>query len=307
MKPTIQTQRKEIRKVTWIGFISNLLLSGAKCGVGWLSHSQALIADGVHSLSDISSDVVILLGEKFWLAPADESHPYGHRRIETILTATIGIILSLAAIGIAAEALQTMHTHTPDNSVPGWPAFLVALISIGLKEWLFHYTYKAGTRVKSSAVKANAWHHRSDAISSIPVALAVLAAILRPQWAMIDRIGALIVSAFILYSAWRIIKPALEELSDKGACRKTHDKIIALASAVTGVKDVHALRSRRSGPGFFIDLHVLVDPSLSVREGHEIAGIVKHQLLNSESNIDDAIIHIEPYDTTPTSDNSLPT
>ncbi len=288
---TIQ-ERKQIRQVTWIGLLVNLFLSVIKCLAGFVGHSQALMADGLHSLSDITSDVAILLGEAFWLAPADENHPYGHRRIEAMVTVFIGFVLAVAAVTIGVEAL--LHLREKPNTPPGWITFLVAFVSFVLKEILFRYTLKKGTSLRSSAVIANAWHHRSDAFSSIPVMLAIFISILAPQWAFVDLVGALIVATFILYSAARIIKPALDELSDSGAGKNRELEMERIALKVQGVKSVHALRSRRSGSGYFVDLHVLVNPLMSVYDGHEIASHVKKQLLADSEEISDVLVHIEP-------------
>ncbi|MDD2236175.1 MAG: cation diffusion facilitator family transporter [Kiritimatiellae bacterium] len=286
-------EHRQIVRVTWCGLICNLALSAVKVTVGLLAGSQALVADGIHSLSDLSSDVAILLGEKFWLAPADENHPYGHRRIEALITVLIGLLLAAAAIGIGWDALFTLHVQ--NNRAPGWTACYVALASIVIKELLYRYTFRVGTRIRSSAVKANALHHRADAFSSIPVALAVLVSILIPQWSFVDHVGALVVTCFILHSAWVVMNPALQELSDRGACQKTRDHLREKALTTTGVKDIHALRTRRSGSGFLVDLHVLVDPTLSVLEGHAIAGKVKSRLLENQDIID-VLVHIEPLE-----------
>ena len=295
-KPTNTDGMKEHRqivRVTWIGLVVNLVLSGVKAFVGFLAGSQALIADAVHSLTDLSSDIAILLGEKFWLAPADENHPYGHRRIEALITALIGLLLAAAAVGIGWEALFTLRIQ--QNRVPGPAAFYAALASIVIKELLYRYTFRVGIRIRSSAVKANALHHRADAFSSMPVAAAVLTSMLVPQWSFVDHVGALVVICFILHAAWQVMKPALQELSDSGACLKTREALRQRALAVSGVKDIHALRTRRSGSGFFVDLHVLVEPRLSVQEGHVIAGCVKSALLENP-DIMDVLVHIEPWE-----------
>lgn len=286
-------QHRQIVTNTWVGLICNVVLSGIKCAVGFLAGSQALIADSIHSMSDLSSDIAILLGEKFWLAPADDNHPYGHRRIEALITVLIGLLLTAAALGIGWDALITLRIQ--HNSPPEWPAFYAALVSIVIKEGLYRYTFSVGSRIRSSAVKANAFHHRSDAFSSIPVALAVLTSILVPRWSFVDHVGALVVTCFILHSAWQVIKPALQELSDSGASHKTRERLRETALDTPGVKDIHALRTRRCGGGFFVDLHVLVEPALSVLEGHAIAGLVKRRLLE-DPDIIDVLAHIEPFE-----------
>jgi cation diffusion facilitator family transporter len=287
------SERKAIRRITWIGLLCNVALSTIKSVTGLLAGSQALVADGIHSLSDITTDIAILLGERFWLAPADKNHPYGHRRIEAMITVLISALLAAAAVGIGYDALATLQRQ--DTGAPDWFAFAVAMISIVIKEILFRFTRAVGRAIRSSAVQANALHHRSDAFSSIPVALAVLVAILKPEWAFVDHAGALVVSFFILYSAWQIARPALGELSDSGANEATRQRIRELVLQIDGVRDCHALRTRRNGPGLIVDLHVLVDPELSVRTGHEIAVNVRRQLLDDGPSILDVLVHIEPY------------
>ncbi|MBN2713710.1 MAG: cation transporter, partial [Planctomycetes bacterium] len=180
-----------VKRVTWIGLIINLLLAGAKCSVGILASSQALVADAVHSLSDSATDIVVLVGVKYWSKPADKSHPHGHQRIETLIVAGIGLSLFLVALGLIYNALMSLRNH--DDTIPGWTAFGAALSSIIIKELLYQYTARAGRRVKSSALIANAWHHRSDSISSIPAALAVLGVKLCPGYGFLDHIGAIVV------------------------------------------------------------------------------------------------------------------
>lgn len=287
-------KKTPLQRVTILGLIINIFLSIMKCSVGVIAGSQALIADGFHSLSDITTDLALLFGERFWTAPADHSHPYGHRRIETLITLFIGLCLVGAAIGIGMDAIITLRSA--DRGHPGWLAFIVAVASIISKEWLYRYTLRVGKRIHSAALQANAWHHRSDAFSSMPVAIAVLTAIVYPKWYFIDSLGALLVCCFLLYSSWEIIKPALAELAESGACQRTQEQIHSIILKNKGVLGMHAIRSRRIGGCFYIDLHLLVDGSLSVREGHAIGGQVKHALLNADLNILDVLIHIEPND-----------
>lgn len=298
MTPIPMTDRRQlcraVRHVTLGGLAVNLLLSVLKMAAGIFGCSQAMVADAVHSLSDSVTDIAILLGVPFWSAPPDERHPYGHWRIETLITALIGLALIAVAVGITANSLQKIHAG--DTVSPAWFAFWAAILSIAVKEWLYHWTARTGRRLGSSAVVANAWHHRSDAMSSIPAAAAILAARLRPEWAYVDLVGAVVVSGFVLHAAWRIIKPVAGDLLDEGAPGQLLKTIHAIAEGIEGVSSVHAIRTRKVGPGYHLDLHVLVSPDFSVRKGHDIATAVKHKLLNHTADIRDVVVHIEPDD-----------
>jgi cation diffusion facilitator family transporter len=282
----------EVRRITWIGLVGNIAVSALKFVVGIIGASQAVIADAVHSLSDMTTDIAILLGVRYWSNPADEDHPYGHGRIETIVTLAVGIVLAVIAFGIGYNAISTVRVEHIRQ--PKWIAFIGAMASIVVKEILYHWTVAVGKRARSTAVIANAWHHRSDALSSIPAAIAVVVALVNPDWAFVDHIGALVVSLFILHASWRIIKPALEELADRGAPSHINDSIEALVMAIDGVDAVHAIRTRRLGASIHVDLHITVDGNMSVCEGHDIAEAVKQQLLENGPDVIDVVVHLEP-------------
>jgi len=281
-----------VQRVTVWGLIVNLVLSGLKFLAGIFGNSQALIADAVHSLSDSVTDVAVLIGAPRWSAPADDHHPYGHGRIETIITFMIGVVLAGVGIGLVFNALNTLDGH--ESEAPGWIAFVVACISMVSKEILYRYNITVGRKVKSTALLANAWHHRSDGLSSLPVALVVLGTRIQPEWTFLDHIGAMIVSVFILQAAWKIIWPALNQLSDAGATEEEREKLYTLVMRIAEVKDVHKIRTRNIGSGLQVDLHVKVDDNLTVREGHDISHIVKDCLLNDGPDVVDVLVHIEP-------------
>jgi cation diffusion facilitator family transporter len=190
--------------------------------------------------------------------------------------------------------VATLQQH--QTASPGWVAFAAACASIAGKEWLYRWNVKVGRRIKSSALLANAWHHRSDALSSVPVAVAVLCARIWPEWGFLDHVATVIVSVLILYAAWEISGPAFRHLIDAGATRKERENIVAIALNTEGVTSIHALRTRHVGPGLQVDLHVMVDGNLSVRQGHDIAGAVKRRLIKGGPNIVDVLVHIEPQD-----------
>jgi len=287
------TSSAEVRSVTLWGLAANLGLVAVKFLFGFLGHSQALVADAVHSLSDCVTDVAVLVGAAYWSAPADEQHPHGHARIETMITALIGLVLAAVGVGIGYNAIASINEK--DVAQPGWIALAAACLSIVIKEVLYQWTIHVGRRARSSALLANAWHHRSDALSSVPVAVAVLGTRLWPSWDSLDHVAAVIVCVLIVHAAWKIAWPALRELSDIGAAAEGRRAILELALQTEGVRSVHALRTRYLGPGLQIDLHVLVDPALTVREGHDIAGAVKRRLLAEGPEVLDVLVHVEPF------------
>ncbi len=285
-------ESRQVKRITWIGIFVNLGLAAIKAVVGVLGASQAVIADAVHSLSDTGTDVAILLGVRFWSAPPDENHPYGHMRIETLITTSIGILLAAVGIGIGYNAIDTIRDETIVQTT--WIAIVGPLVSIIVKEILYRRTVAIGARIRSNAVIANAWHHRSDALSSIPALIAVAASSIDPEWAFVDKIGALIVSLFILKVAWDITKPALDELTESGVSAENRTQIHAIASSVEKVEEVHKIRTRKVGPNIFVDLHVLVDPNMTVYDGHLISEKVQEKLVAEGPDVVDVVVHLEP-------------
>ncbi|MEW6710497.1 MAG: cation diffusion facilitator family transporter [Candidatus Riflebacteria bacterium] len=296
MKKTIDElaiENRDIKNVTIAGMVINVFLTILKIFIGMISNSQSVVADGVHSLSDCSTDIAVLVGLKYWNEPPDECHPYGHRRIETLVAVLIGAVLALAGLGLCYQAVEKFRTG--NYVVPLKIALWAAVISIIVKEFLYHWTMKVAERVKSPAMKANAWHHRTDSFSSIPVALAIIFALYNPKWAILDPLAAFVVGLFIIQAAFIIVKPALKELADQGATPQELEEIKRIVLDVEGVRSIHAVRTRFLGPGLQVDLHLQVDGSLSVAEGHEIAGHAKRHLLEEGPGIVDVLVHLEPY------------
>jgi len=289
----ILLQAHKVRKVTLWGLALNLVLAVVKFSVGTLASCQALVADAVHSLADSFTDLAVLIGAPYWLAPADSEHPHGHGRIETMIILAIGTALGFAGLGLVWRALSAIQT--PKETLPGWSAFAVAVLSVLTKEILYQWTANTGKRIRSPALIANAWHHRSDGLSSLPVAVAVVAIRLKPQWQSLDDVAALVVSLFILQAAWKILWPALKQLADTGTTQKERDEIETIAKGTDGVIAIHALRTRHIGPGLQIDLHVLVDPKISVQQGHAIAHTVKEKILHEGPAVVDVLVHVEPH------------
>lgn len=285
---------RAIRRVTWWGFVINLLLAAAKSLVGWAGQSQALIADGVHSLSDCITDFAVIIGAPIWSAPADDDHPHGHGRIETVVTFGIAAVLAFAGIGLGYSALTTLRSG--DIPTPSIAVVVVALLSIISKEAVYRWTLHVGKQTRSTALTANAWHHRTDALSSVPVLIASIGTWIAPGWTFLDPVATVLVGAMILHAAWQIGWPALLQLTDQGANKAERRQILEIAMTIDGVRDVHALRTRHIGTGLQTDLHVLVDPDATVREGHAIAGRVKQAILEQSESVIDVLIHVEPHE-----------
>jgi cation diffusion facilitator family transporter len=286
--------RRQVARVTWIGLLANLLLSVAKFAGGLAGGSQAVVADAVHSLSDSSTDIAILVGVRYWTQPPDEHHPHGHGRIETLVTLGIGLLLGGVAMALAWNAVASLReAHT---ATPGWVAFYVALGSLVVKEWLFRWTARVGRRVGSQALVANAWHHRSDAFSSVPVLVAVAAARINPDLAWLDHVGALVVSVFILRAGARVLWPALRELVDSGARPAKIRQIKGLALGIEGVREVHNVRTRYAGGQLQVDLHLLVPGDMTVCRSHAITEEVQARLMEQGPELVDVVVHVEPYE-----------
>ncbi|HHS50522.1 MAG TPA: cation transporter [candidate division Zixibacteria bacterium] len=283
----------QIRRITWIGIGVNLALATVKFAVGILGNSQAVIADAFHSISDVSTDFAVIFGVKFWSAPPDECHPFGHKRIETIIATAIGLALAAVAVALGYRAITTFGTI--GDKPTGWIAAIGPLVSIALKEVLFRRTKIVGEKSRSRAVIANAWHHRSDALSSIPALLAVVIASIRPSWAFVDNIASGIIAVFILKVSWDIVRPSIAELTERAAPESERLAIERIAFSVHGVREVHAIRTRKLGDNIHVDLHILVDAEITVYEGHEISEAVKSAIIISGPNVADVVVHIEPF------------
>ncbi|MGB5300534.1 MAG: cation diffusion facilitator family transporter [Thiogranum sp.] len=284
---------REVRKVTLIGSLVDFLLGVVKILVGWLAHSQALVADGIHSLSDLATDFIVLYAAKHSHRAADEDHPYGHGRIETLATVGLGISLIVVAFGIGYDAVRRMN----DMDLllhPGAMALAVAVVSVFAKEGIYHYTKNAAVKLRSNMLMANAWHSRSDAISSIVVVIGVGGAMM--GYPYLDAVAAIAVAVMIAKIGIDLIRASSKELIDTALEPKVVDAIRKEIVDVDGVRALHMLRSRRSGSDALVDLHVQVDPRISVSEGHQIGDTVRRRLLERVDEVTDVTVHIDPED-----------
>lgn len=288
-----QARDKAMRNTSVVGAIVNLALTIVKVVFGIIGQSHALIADGVHSLADLITDLMVWLAAKYSNQPADKEHPYGHARIETAFTVGLGVVLIITAIGIVVDSAQRLLN--PATLLQPTPiVLLIAAISILANEGLYHYTMRVGRACNSNLLKANAWHHRSDAISSIVVLVGVTGSLLGLPY--LDAFAAVGVALMIGKVGWEQAWASIRELVDTGMEPKTASALKRILETIDGVRGVHMLRSRRMGGAYLIDVHVLVSERLSVSEGHKIAEYVRLKLIDSHENIHNALVHIDPED-----------
>jgi cation diffusion facilitator family transporter len=279
-------------KVTLAGSVVNLALVFLKFTAGYFGHSQALIADAVHSISDLFTDVAVLFGLQMREKEPDRTHHYGHARFETLMSAAVGLTLAAAGVYIGVEAGRDIYFHRQYH--PTWITVVAALISIISKEILYRFTITIGRRMKSSAITANAWHHRSDAMSSVAVLLGVVGAQIREDWHVLDAFAALVVSFLVLGVAFRICWDALKELTDTAPRPEVQKKIVDCVWGVDGVLNVHDLRVRSSGGLLQMEVHVVVAQDLTVAQGHSIAKTVESCVKDEVENVGTVLIHVDP-------------
>jgi cation diffusion facilitator family transporter len=256
------------QKVTWAGVLVNTSLILIKFAAGIFGNSQALIADAVHSFSDLFTDAVVLIGLKYSNKPPDKTHHFGHARIETLASTIVGIALIGTALYIGINASITIYYHKEYH--PTYLALSGAGISILFKEALYHYTIRIGRRIKNQLIAANAWHHRSDALSSVAVFVGVGGTLIKPSWHILDAYAALLVSFFVIKVGLEILGNALREFTDTAPQPEVIGKIKQCALSVSGVTDMHDLRVRTSGGLYQMEIHIVVDGGLTVSEGHNI-------------------------------------
>lgn len=288
-----------IRHVTWVGFWINAMLMALKLAFGFYGHSDALIADGFHSLSDFGTDFIVLVLVGIAHKGADNDHPYGHGKFETIASVIISLILICVAAGITISGIRSIVGFAYGEPLlrPDIWTLVVAALSIVAKEWLYRYTMTNARAVESEALKANAWHHRSDALSSVAALAGIaLSLFLGDKWTLADPITSLIIGLLIAYSAVKISIPSLGELMETSLPADVVNKIENSIDNTAGVLYYHNLRTRRNGHSAIIDVNIHVNPRMSVAEGHAIASEVENNIRQLISG--DAIIyvHVEPAD-----------
>ena len=284
-------------RITWLSIATNLLLMAVKFTIGILGNSQALIADALHTLSDFVTDFAVLLGLRLTARPRDADHAYGHGKYAALVTVFIGVALAAVGLQVGSAAIRTIFDTLRGAPLPAPSplAFWAALLSIGVKEWLYWVTLRVGRRTGSAVLIANAWHHRSDAFTSIATALGIgAAAFLGDEWRILDPIAALLVCAFLLKLAWDVIRGQIGSLTDRGMSPQVNAEILALARAIPGLNAPHNLRTRQVGDTVVIDLHIRVDPNMTVQTSHALATSLENSLRHRFGPETIANIHIEP-------------
>ena len=280
------------QRVTWVGAFANALLIICKFTMGIFGHSQALIADAVHSVSDLFTDVIVLLGLRIGGKAPDEEHHFGHARIETLASAVVGLSLIATAIYLGIEAGLNIFRHAEYH--PTNLALIGAGVSIAIKEGLYHYTVRVGRRIKNQLIVSNAWHHRSDSLSSVAVFIGVTGALIKPSWHILDAFAALLVSFFIVKVGLDILVKSLREFTDTAPSPEIISKISHCTKNVEGVLDTHDLKVRTSGGLYQIEAHIVVDGQLTVKEGHKIAKEVESCLVEEVEDLDRVIVLVDP-------------
>ena len=291
-------RQKQIYKATLTGSFANAFIVVLKYISGFMGNSTAMVADATHSLSDFATDIVVILFIRLSGRPKDSDHAYGHGKFETLATAIIGFVLILVGAGIFWESANKIYDYSNGIPIkqPEMLALYAALISIAVKELLFWYTRSIGKTVKSDLVIANAWHHRSDALSSIGTAIGIGGAIIfGEKWAILDPIAAIIVSFFILKVAIKLMTPSMNDLLEKSLPADIRDQILKTVAETPGVSDPHNLRTRRIGTDFAIEVHVRVEPMMTVQEAHYINTEIENKLRRKYGSGTHIAIHTEPF------------
>ena len=291
------TREKEIVRITLWGSVVNVTLTALKFAAGILGCSAAMIADAVHSLSDLLTDFVVLLFVRISSRPADSDHPYGHGKYETLATAIVAVALLAAGGVLAAEGVQKILSaiHGEELVMPGRIALWAALISIAAKEIIYRLTIRVSRRVQSSALEANAWHHRTDALSSVATSIGIGGALLfGGKWAILDPIAAVLVSIFILVAAARLLHEALQDLLEKRLPEEVENEIRAMVATDSEMSEMHKLRTRRVGNVYSIEMHLRMDGNMPLAEAHRHSAMLEQRLRERFGQQTMITIHMEP-------------
>lgn len=288
---------RRICRVTLVGLAVNLVLSAAKLAAGIVGRSGAMVADAVHSLSDLATDVVVILFARISSRPRDKGHDYGHGKYETLATILIGLTLAVVSVEIFREGIRSLTVVARGGVLPrpGAVALAAAGVSILSKELLYRYTVRAGRSLESPSVVANAWHHRSDALSSLGTLAGIgCAYFLGEGWRIADPLAALVVSLFVLRVAWRLVRTSLDELVERSLPEEVEREILAIVRSEPAVRDPHNLRTRRIGAAIAIEVHVRVDGAMSVAASHDLTIGIEHRLRDRFGADTMIAIHVEP-------------
>lgn len=297
MSDTAEIRKRRIYRVTFIGFVVNLVLSLLKLAAGILGRSGAMIADAVHSFSDLATDVVVIVFARISAKPRDDGHDYGHGKYETLATILISIALGIVGVGILVNSIGAVRVVLDGGLLPrpGLVALVAAVLSIAAKEILYRYTVREGRAIDSPSVIANAWHHRSDALSSLGTLVGIgCAYFLGDRWRIADPIAALIVAVFIFKVAFDLIRTGLGELLEKSLPEETEREILRIVTLDPAVREPHNLRTRRIGAAIAIEVHVRVDGAMSVACSHALTVGIERRLRERFGEETMIAVHVEP-------------
>ena len=290
-------REKQIYRITLVGSAGNALLVVFKFVAGIIGHSAAMVADAVHSLSDFITDIIVLVFVSISAKPQDSSHDYGHGKFETLATLFISLALVAAAIGIIVSGARKLAAwlNGADLEAPGSLALWAAVISILMKEWMFRFTARKGRELDSPALKANAWHHRSDALSSIGAAVGIGGAVLLGgRWTVLDPLASIVVGAMLVKVAWEIMRPSLGELTDESLPEKTEEEILEVFHSFSDISEPHNLRTRRIGNRVAIEAHIRMDGNMTLQRAHEITSKIEGELKERFGSGTIVTLHMEP-------------
>lgn len=294
----MEDRTKIAKKVTWVGFFVNLFLSLGKLFAGILGNSAAMVADAIHSISDFITDIIVIGFVGVSDKEGDKDHRYGHGKFETFATLLVSVALLLVGIGICWSGINNIVKSLSGEVLesPSIVAFIAAIVSIIVKEWLFRYTKRVGDSINNNAVVANAWHHRSDAFSSIGTMVGIGGAIfLGDKWTILDPLAGVIVSFFIVNVSIKLALPSIKELLEVALPEDVEKEIIEIIHQTNGVKDYHRLKTRKIGNAYAIDVHVKMDGAISLTESHDIASEIEQKLYGKYGRKTHISIHAEPY------------
>ncbi|MDN4595183.1 cation diffusion facilitator family transporter [Polycladomyces subterraneus] len=290
-------QFRQAEKGAWIGIIGNTLLAIFKGIIGVVAHSQALIADAVHSASDVAGSLAVLIGVRAAQMPPDEDHPYGHGKAESIAAIIVAVLLGVVGFQMVYDSFESLFVPA---RAPGWWAAVAAVVSMVVKEWMFRYKYRLGKRIGSQALIVNAWEHRSDVFSSFAALLGIGGAILGARLGVsplvyLDAVAGIFVSILVLLMAYKLAKESIHTTMDHVLHEEDAAELVEAASSVSGVTRVDELRAREHGHYVIVDVKIAVDPQITVEEGHQIGKRVKHTLMERFDFVSDVLVHVNPY------------
>jgi len=293
MDPEIRS--KEINRVSIVTIFVNMSLAALKLAAGFFAHSAAMVSDGVNSVTDVFSTFIVMLGIRLSKKKADEDHHFGHEKLESIASLSLAAIIAFTALMIGVSGVESIRRVLTggDIPVPSWPAIAAAVISIGVKEWMYRYARGVARAVDSTSLMAGAWDHRSDALSSLGGLIGIGGAMLGVP--ILDPIASMVIALFILKVALDIAREAVNQLTDKAADEETHQRMVEIIESVEGVAHVDSLLTRRYVNQLCLDVRISVSGKLTIEEGHSISHAVEEAIFQKYANIKSCIVHVNPY------------